>query len=412
MARFLFTMILTDDIGVPTRCLPIALELARRGHTVAFCNPREAPAKLIEGAGLQNLPLDMSARPSAFSPPTPDVWNFDHFLSVRGYVDEHFVRARVGAFMDLVQRFEADVVVDSWEPTACVAARACGRRLVTIIQADIHPTNMGFLWWKERPHDVPSPVAAFNAVLLDHGLARIATASELVVGDLTLCAGTPETDPVPDAPDVVHLGPMFSPQTRAPLPSWIDEFAEDRPLVAVYGGKPRYFGASVPSFADSIVVLQAAYAGLADQDVRVIVMGGYQAKSDELPPRPGNFREADFLPGLSLAKRSDLLVHHGGHSSCMTAAFAGTPALIVPTFSERESNARRLANLGVANLLMPAADTSGAKRVNSTAFRDAVRVMLTEESHRKNAEALARRMADYAGPERVTQIAQKVERVL
>ncbi len=50
MARFLFTTILADDLGVPTRSMPIALELKRRGHDVAFCNPLNAPAKL-EGCG-------------------------------------------------------------------------------------------------------------------------------------------------------------------------------------------------------------------------------------------------------------------------------------------------------------------------------------------------------------------------
>jgi hypothetical protein len=412
MARFLFTMILSDDIGIPARCLPIALELKRRGHMVAFCNPREAPAKFIGGAGVDNLPIDVSTRPTVCSSPTPELWNLDHFMCIRGYVDEQFVRARVRAFVEVIESFAADVVVDSWEPTACMAARACRRCLVTIIQADIHPTNRGFMWWKEPPDDIPSPVAAFNAVLLHYGLAPISTSSELVVGDLTLCAGTPETDPVPGASDVVHMGPMFSPHMQAQLPGWIDDFAGDTPLIWVYCGNPRYHGAHVSGIADSIVVLQAAYAGLADQDVRVIVTAGYQARPKELPPLPSNFREADFLPGLSLARRCDFMVHHGGHSSCMTGTFAGTPALIIPTFSERESNARRLANLGVASLLIPVVDASGSKHVDSTAFRDTVRVMLTDASYRKNAEELARRMANYGGPDRIADITQKIEGLL
>ena len=64
MARFLFSTILLNDLGVPSRSLPIALELKRRGHTVAFCNPLDAPAKLIERAGLDNLSLDVSTRPT------------------------------------------------------------------------------------------------------------------------------------------------------------------------------------------------------------------------------------------------------------------------------------------------------------------------------------------------------------
>src|ERR1035438_9228986 len=61
MSRFLFTMLPANDLGLPTRLVPIARILADRGHDVAVFNPAPAPAKLIEDAGLVNLP--MPARP-------------------------------------------------------------------------------------------------------------------------------------------------------------------------------------------------------------------------------------------------------------------------------------------------------------------------------------------------------------
>ena len=60
MAKFLFTALISNDLGLPTRTIPIAMELARRGHEVAFCNPEEAPKKLIAEAGL----VRMSVSPS------------------------------------------------------------------------------------------------------------------------------------------------------------------------------------------------------------------------------------------------------------------------------------------------------------------------------------------------------------
>jgi len=47
-----------------------------------------------------------------------------------------------------------------------------------------------------------------------------------------------------------------------------------------------------------------------------------------------------------MAERSDLLIHHGGYGSCQTGLVTGTPAVIIPTYAERESNARRIAALG------------------------------------------------------------------
>jgi len=408
MGRFLFTTILMNDLGVPTRSLPIAQELQKRGHEVAFCNPLPAPSRLLEEAGVSNMPIEMIAPPTVLPPMTHEFWDFDHAMNTLGHLDEEFVVDCVQAFVNVINAFEADVVVDSWVPTACIAARACGKPLATIIQADMHPTNKGFIWWKEKPEDIPSPVAALNAVLSSHDLEPISSSSDLLVGDLTLCAGTPETDPVPGAPDVVHIGPMFSSQMQVPLPAWIDEFASDKPLVWVYCGNPRY-PPIMAGAADSIVVLRAAYEALADQDLGVIVTAGFQERPEEIPPLPGNFREADFLPGLSLARRCDLVVHHGGHGSCMTGAYAGTPALIVPTMSERESNARRLASLGVAELQIPVVDKTGEKRVSIAAFGETVRTMLANSSYRTKAEALSKRMGKYGGPRA---IAERIESLL
>ena len=56
MARFLFTKIPANDLGMATRMVPIAGALADRGHGVAILNPAPAPQKFIAEAGLTSLP--------------------------------------------------------------------------------------------------------------------------------------------------------------------------------------------------------------------------------------------------------------------------------------------------------------------------------------------------------------------
>jgi len=53
--KFLFTTLTSNDLGLLTRSLPIAGELAKRGHQVAFCNPAKAPSTLIAQARFENL---------------------------------------------------------------------------------------------------------------------------------------------------------------------------------------------------------------------------------------------------------------------------------------------------------------------------------------------------------------------
>jgi UDP:flavonoid glycosyltransferase YjiC (YdhE family) len=55
MTTFLFTTLPTNDLGLLTRSLPIARELAEQGHTIVFCSPANAPSRLIAEAGFHNL---------------------------------------------------------------------------------------------------------------------------------------------------------------------------------------------------------------------------------------------------------------------------------------------------------------------------------------------------------------------
>ena len=400
MSKFLFTNLWTDDLGLPTRTVPIASELAKRGHHVTFCNPAPSPTKIIKQAGFENVIPSLQHFPTIFAPMTPHMWNMDHGAAMGGYLDEAFVRDSVEVLTKLMD--DVDAVVDSWNLSACMAARISKKPLVSIIQADMHPSNRGLIWWREPPDDIPTPVPVVNKVLSDYGLPQVNTVAELHVGDLTLCVGIPETDPIPETEDITHVGPIFFQTPDAKLPEWIATFSEGKPLIWVYAGTPRY--QSLASVLDSVVVLQASAAALADEDVRVVMTTGHQELPDELSPLPDNFRHEFFLPGIALAEKSDVMIHHGGHGSCMTAVYAGTPAVIIPTISERESNARRLASLGVADFLLPEIDQSGEKRLSAEVLRDKVREVLSNPLFTQKAGELGKKLRTYGGAAQAAQL--------
>src|SRR5215510_11718640 len=55
MTTFLFTTLPTNDLGLLTRSLPIARELAADRHTIFFCSPAPSPSRLISEAGFENV---------------------------------------------------------------------------------------------------------------------------------------------------------------------------------------------------------------------------------------------------------------------------------------------------------------------------------------------------------------------
>jgi UDP:flavonoid glycosyltransferase YjiC (YdhE family) len=93
-------------------------------------------------------------------------------------------------------------------------------------------------------------------------------------------------------------------------------------------------------------------------------------------------------------------VHHGGHSSVMTGLSAGTPAVIIPTITERESNARRLVALGAGEIVMPSDGANGEKHIDLAEFSAKVRRVLNEPGYRGSARRVAESMRQFGGAQK------------
>ena len=397
MAKFLFTMLPANDLGLPTRLVPIARALADRGHEVGVFNPAPAPARLIEEAGLNNVPMPARSVPD---PPfdlakASQAWDVEEFFGWL-FADEEFVRASTALHLDVIREFKPDVVVDSFGVFACLAARVAGVPLATVLQGNFHPESDGFRWWAgKRPAGLPSIVPLINKIAIEYGSVPVTRSVDLLAGDLSLIVGTPETDPVSPTARVTHIGPIVWQRGDAELPREIAALRSGKPVVWVYSGNPRY--APVPTAIDSIVVIRAAIAALAGADVEVVLTTGYQELPAEVGTLPANFHHAAYVPGRAMAERSDLMVHHGGHSSVMQSLAAGTPAVIIPTISERESNARRLVSLGAGEIVLPIAGEDGEKQIDIADFAQKVHRVLHEDRYRDAAQSVAERMRQFGG---------------
>jgi MGT family glycosyltransferase len=407
MSRFLFTMLPANDLGLPTRLVPIARVLADRGHDVAVFNPAPAPAKLIEDAGLKNLPMPSRPMPN----PSTDfahvssAWDVEEMFGA-AFRSEEFVRASTALHVEVIRDFDPDVVVDSFGLFSCLAARILKVPLATVLQGNFHPMSDGFVWWKgERPTGLASAAAAINKVAAENGVAPVPRSVDLLAGDLSLIVGTPETDPLPAGTDVAYIGPIVWQRGTATLPDWVAALGRDKPVIWVYSGNPRYAGAPTP--IDSIVVIRTAIAALGDAPVQVVLTTGHQEIPQEVGGLPSNFHHAAYLPGLAMAERCDLMVHHGGHSSVMTGLSAGTPAVIIPTITERESNARRLAALGAGEIVLPVDGTDGEKHLDVAEFSAKVNRVLNEPGYRTSARRVAESMRKFGG---ARDAAERIER--
>ena len=437
--KFLFTTLPSNDLGLLTRSLPIAKELNQLGYKITFSSPANAPDRLIKEAGFENLtpkhPLYqiknlnfrritnllwsnndnddygnifnfffklILAIPRKFATATSEVWNMDHAAAIAGMMNKYFVKANCEAYIKLIIDFDPDFIVDFWNPFACIAARSLKKPLITVIQADAHPNNKGLIWWKKHPESLPTVVPVINKIIAQYGLGAINKMEDLNIGDLTLVVGTPESDPIQDGKDCIYIGPILWEKPDDLLPEWITTIKANKPIIWVYSGNPRY--RKKGTVFDSDVILYASIDTLAKEEVTVILTTGHHELPKEILPLPDNFHFSEYLPGLRLSEICDLIIHHGGYGSCQTGLFTGTPQVIIPTFSERESNARRIAALGAGEFILPVTTIDNRKEIDLSEFRKKVKQVLSMPVYKKNAKLYSQKLKAYGGPNKAAHI--------
>lgn len=429
VSKFLFTAQPSNDLGLLAQSIPIARELRSRGHQITFCTSGKAPCKVIADAKFENhrpewpvyLILTGDSRLMNFLKlpgsmhlmrdlgilswyvkhmeryATAELWNIDHFMYLLGMCNEQYTQATVESLSRTLVKHKPDAVVNFWNPFVSIAARIQRIPLISVIQADVHPQSRGFIWWKEPPATLPTPLRAINNVLAGNGLPAIHSVGELSLGDLTLLLGTPDTDPLPGATNVHYIGSLQLQKSDEELPPWMDEFRKDQPVIWVYPGNMRYIRGEESPF-DGMAILRACSDVLGSMNVQVVLSTGHHALPREILPLPQNFRHAPFVPGLQMAERCDLMIHHGGFGSSQTGLYAGTPAVIIPTYSERESNARKIAALGAGVFVLPNADASGKKKsIDSVELRTKIERVLSDPSYKDIAKRISGKLKKFGG---------------
>jgi len=239
--------------------------------------------------------------------------------------------------------------------------------------------------------------------MAEYGLDPINRTDEMHVGDLTLIAGIPETDPLAPGADALYVGPILYQKPDARLPKTVTSLDKDKPVLWVYTATPRYFEPFI-TMGDSAVVMKACMEAFADKEVQVVLTTGYRDLPSDTTSFPDNFIYETFVPGLLMAERSHAIVHHGGHGASLTAPYTGTPSVIIPTFSERESNARRIAEQGAAELIVPTEDDELEKHVSADEVWTKVKRVLSDPSYTENARLLGEKMRRYGGIGKAVQL--------
>ncbi|GIG63113.1 glycosyl transferase [Longispora fulva] len=347
-----------------TFMVPLAWAWHSAGHEVRVCaQPAVTPSVLASGlAAVTTGPdLDFAAL---------------HRSEVAGDADRQY-RAKDS----IVRMFHqvADLMVDdvvafarSWRPdliirdpvafAASVAAEAIGVPLIRHAWGpDIFGTDQG-AWLAHQMRDRLAPAYA------RHG-AAVPEAFDALVVDPTP-ASVRLVSPQRCVP--VRYVPYNGPGT---VPPWALT-AGPRPRVLVTGGTSN----STAADDQAMFTLPTVIGALGDLDVEVVV-AVTAADRALLGDVPDGVRVVRDLPLHTLLPTCSAVVHHGGASTWMTAAYEGVPQVAVPQLFDQQLNTRLLARAGVGYPIETGTATAATVRTGVTE-------VLREDSYRVAAARL------------------------
>lgn len=349
MSRRIF-MGLSGGMGPVLRTMPIAEEHVRAGDTIAFSIYDEHAAAYIERQGFVHLADDdpFMPDPSLTIPRGPIFYHLDHYYAQLGLADIAFVRSWVRHRIDMLKSFRPSLVYSDMSPHTTIAARYLGIPVVSIVQSCFHPAGKSIHYWGNPPRNTPRVTVTVNRVLDELGLPPIDRMERLNEGDVTVVPSIPELDPI--IGEAIHyVGPIepdTGGSTRAVLTG--------NPDIIVYAG--RLSDTSGDSGLRLVrLVLEAFHC--CEEQVILVCAGDLPAREEALLVSSSTIVRVERYNPETLSN-AKLFIHHGGHGSCLTSITHAIPALIVPTHTEREFNARRLWALGGGEYVMPDTITS------------------------------------------------------
>jgi UDP:flavonoid glycosyltransferase YjiC (YdhE family) len=366
--------------------LPIALELARRGHELTvLCDPVSQPTFVSLGFAfrpateLDQALTSFDASAHGGGRAAKLAW---HAAYVRG-LHADTLRA-------LADRFDL-AMIDPLEPGAAFAVEGAGVPWFAYVHwrmdelgADV---PFRFHFW-DGASDADSAFAAWwneQRELVDLPPERRPPAEGRWYRNsphLTMLLGLPElVHPRGMLPAYARrVGPTsWLPPLDAPLPPWIDELGDRRPAVLA--------SVSTTGAADR-ALLGAVAEAVVGLDVDVVAT---VAADGELPPLPPNVRLAPFVPHAALLPRVAAVVSHGGNGTVTHAACAGVPLVLLPEGRDQFEVARGAVAAGIAIELR-------RDSVDAATVRSAVRAVLAEPEFGERARAIAERATQYDAP--------------
>lgn len=351
--------------------MPLAVACADQGHQVVIATGKP----FLDRLPVPTLPgyppdLDLGWSIAQTKRRHPDLAGRDLSMAMFADVTAENV---VPTMLDVFDYAEPNLVVyEGMNVGAGIAADLAGIpsaayaiSLARMAYRMIHPAAVGYhrALWVERDREPPRADTLLAAALIDPAPPTLRAFG----GD----------SPIPTIP----IRSVAYSEGTAEVPEWLSA-PRTRPRV--------YLTLGTVSFG-AVEILSRAVAELAALDVDVLLTVGPEGDPAALGDVPDNVRVERFVAQSAVLPALDLIVHHGGTGTVLSALEVGLPQLILPQGADQFFNAEMLTAVGAARALQNDAQTPGA-------IREAAQALLGEAPERTVAAQLHDEIAAMPAP--------------
>ena len=370
-------LVITDGnyLSHITRCLGLAEELKKKGHSVVFaCKGRYD--RLVEQEGFVRYPIFTLDADKALKRTrlfgscfmTSDV--------------EKYVQAEIA----LIEHIVPDVVIGDLRPSLSISCQVKHTPYVTLLNAYwthyyaipfTAPESMLIIKFlgKKISHILIFLIQKlllrifaypFNKIRKRFGFSPCRDMFEVMASpDINLIVDFPEYAPCKNLPlHFKYIGPILW-ETGNNDFSGFPQFQKDKPTIYITMGSTGYFD-----------FFKKALRMFTNRTYQVIMTTGQKMKLSDIPD---NFIVKTYIPGKKVMEISDVVICHGGNGTIYQALSKGVPIIGIPSMHDQSFNMDRVEALGLGIKL-------SLRDLNINNLKQAINDIITEKRYRMNAK--------------------------
>lgn len=368
-----------------TPLVPLGRALVDAGHDVAVATAA-AFGPVVERAGFEHLAagIENAEAHARALERHPDLVDLPQDQGWR-VITDRFIEQDATAMLE-----DAELLL-SWRPDVLVREEGEFAGPLIAAMADVPWVDHG--WGPIRPAELVERAAvALAPVWAAHGMEPDPTGGAYRWLYLDPCPPSLQFAHAADVPVLHRIRPVSRPiSDGAAIPEWLERVIQRRAVYITLG--------TVPVFANDPDFFMIAIEALSSEDVEIVVTVGPEGDTAMLGHQPPHVHVERYISQGLVLPHCDLAITNGGSGSTIGALAAGVPVLAVSDFRSPSQvrNGQAIAERGAGRTIARDEATVGR-------LRDAIKVLLHDDSYRAVARRMGDEIADMPSPRETTKL--------